>query len=126
MEEHPPLPDNRLLAEKRLESVRRKLKSDGTLEAYQNVFDEWLREGIIEEVPIDEIHNASHYLPHRPVIKERSSTTKVRPVFDASAHVKNQPSLNACLERGPNLIELISSILARFAAFPTFERRSCR
>jgi len=38
-----------------------------------------------------------HYLPHRPVVKE-SGTTKVRPVFDASARERGQPSLNQCLE----------------------------
>lgn len=33
---------------------------------------------------------------------------------DASAKCKNFPSLNDCLEKGPNLIELIFTILLRF------------
>ncbi|GBO02494.1 hypothetical protein AVEN_70403-1 [Araneus ventricosus] len=45
---------------------------------------------------------------------QRNSTTKIRPVFDASAKQKNGSSLNSCLEKGPNLVELIPCILNRF------------
>ena len=40
----------------------------------------------------------------------------MRPVFDtsASASVTNFPSLNQCLEKGPNLIELIRKTLLTF------------
>ncbi|GBN40527.1 hypothetical protein AVEN_120918-1 [Araneus ventricosus] len=89
-----PLPDNFKLAKKRLE--------------------EWLDEGIIEEVPPNEVALYGNYLPHRPVIKEISSTNPIRPVFDASAKLQSHPSLNQCLQCGPNLIELIPDILARF------------
>ncbi|KAJ8962702.1 hypothetical protein NQ318_001099 [Aromia moschata] len=77
---------------------------------------EWEGEGIIERLGRlgpDEV-NQGHYLPHRPVVKESSATTKIRPVYDASAHEKGQPSLNHCLEKGMNLIELIPSMLLRF------------
>ena len=53
-----------------------------------------------------------HYLPHRPVVKE-SGTTRVRTVFDASARERGQPSLNQCLEKVVNLIEIIPAILLR-------------
>lgn len=72
-----------------------------------------LTEGIIEQVPATEVDSFGHYLPHRHVVK-KDSTTKLRPVFDASANEKNHPSLNLCLERGSNLIELIPRILMRF------------
>ncbi|XP_055942028.1 uncharacterized protein LOC129972072 [Argiope bruennichi] len=75
---------------------------------------DWQSEGIIEEVdPIQEIKEGQHFLPHHPVFKE-NSTTKVRPVFDGSAKEKNTPSINDCLEKGPNLIELIPSLINRF------------
>ncbi|XP_036140498.1 uncharacterized protein LOC118644875 [Monomorium pharaonis] len=74
---------------------------------------EWLAEGIIERVPDAEINKQSHYLPHRPVVK-MNSTTKIRPVFDASACKKGHPSLNQCLERDPNLIELVPLALNKF------------
>ena len=65
-------------------------------------------------MPIIERDNFSHYLPHRPVVKMSSSATKIRPVFDASARDKQYPSLNQCLEKAPDLIEFIPSILLRF------------
>ncbi|GFX40835.1 integrase catalytic domain-containing protein [Trichonephila clavipes] len=77
---------------------------------------EWLAEGVIEEIPGKELPVRTHYLPHRPVIKETSATSsmKIRPVFDASAKINNHPSLNDCLETGNNLIESVPAILARF------------
>ncbi|GFX36447.1 uncharacterized protein TNCV_3672011 [Trichonephila clavipes] len=57
-------------------------------------------------------------LKKRPVIKLDSATTKIRPVFDASAREKGKPSLNDCLYKGVNLIELIPDILDRFRIYP--------
>ena len=112
-ENHPPLGDNKNLAKRRLESTVRKLKSDELYEDYDNILMEWLEEGIIERVPTEEEDNWGHYLPHRHVVKE-GSTTRVRPVFDASAKERQSPCLNECVEKGPNLIELITSNLLRF------------
>lgn len=53
------------------------------LHEYEKVFDEWLAEGIIEEVPQEERDDPGFYLPHRSFIKE-NSTSRIRPVFDAS------------------------------------------
>ncbi len=47
-----------------------------------------------------------HYLPHRPVIREDKTTTKIRAVFDASCKV-NGPSRNECLYSGPNLLDIL-------------------
>ncbi|GFW79681.1 DUF1758 domain-containing protein [Trichonephila clavipes] len=81
---------------------------------------EWLAEGVIEEIPGKELPIRTHYLPHRPVIKETStiSSMKIRPVFVASAKINNHPSLNDCLETGNNLIESVPAILARFRLKP--------
>ncbi|XP_055932060.1 uncharacterized protein LOC129962338 [Argiope bruennichi] len=62
---------------------------------------------------MQEIKVRQHFLPHHPVFSE-NSTTKVRPVFDGSAKEKNAPSINDCLEKGPNLVELIPSLINRF------------
>ncbi|KAJ8952841.1 hypothetical protein NQ317_009906 [Molorchus minor] len=53
-------------------------------------------------------------LTSQTIIKESSRTTKIRPVFDASSNDRGNPSLNQCLEVGPNLIRLISEVLIRF------------
>ncbi|GFX05908.1 DUF1758 domain-containing protein [Trichonephila clavipes] len=47
-----------------------------------------------------------------------SETTKIRSVFDATAREGNNPSLNDCLLKGHNLIELIPDILDRFRMYP--------
>ncbi|XP_054281343.1 uncharacterized protein LOC128999010 [Macrosteles quadrilineatus] len=111
---HPPLPSNRELAEKRLSTVVKKLDGNNFTVDYDSVFKQWLSDGIIEAVPSDDLNNNFHYLPHRPVVKESSITTQIRPVFDASAKTKFSPSLNDCIENGPNLIELIPSVMMRF------------
>ncbi|XP_025155125.1 uncharacterized protein LOC112588673 [Harpegnathos saltator] len=112
-ENHPALQDNRHVAQKRLDTVTKRLQQESLFEDYKAVFDDWLSKGIIEKVNDEEIANKSYYLPHRHVVKE-SSTTKIRPVFDASAKTEDSPSLNQCLETGPNLIELIPDMLHRF------------
>ncbi|XP_015116579.1 uncharacterized protein LOC107040831 [Diachasma alloeum] len=101
------------MAEKRLTKVLNGLESKDLLSDYQEVFDNWLEGGIIEKVPNHELAKDGYYLPHRPVIKE-NSTTRIRPVFDASAKTKLGPPLNDCLGTGPNLIELIPHLLMRF------------
>lgn len=114
LEDHPPLPTNINIAKRRLESTVNKLKQKNSFKEYDSVLREWEKENIIEEIPITESYlQEGHYLPHRPVYKE-NSTTKVRPVFDASAKEYNQPALNDCLSKGVNLIELIPSIILRF------------
>jgi len=79
---------------------------------YEEVLEVWLRTGIIEEVPMSQ-RDEGHYLSHRPVVKE-NSTTKLRPVFDASAQEHGRLSLNQCLEKGTNSIETIPAIILRF------------
>ncbi|XP_055932055.1 uncharacterized protein LOC129962334 [Argiope bruennichi] len=113
LEDHPPLHDNFNLALKRLGNTVRKLKEENLYDDCNQIFEEWAREGIIEEVPKHEIHLLAHYLPHRHVVKENSKT-RIRPVFDASAKVKASPFLNDCLEKGINLVELIPTLLTRF------------
>lgn len=110
---HPPLPSNYELAQKRLKNTLTKLITSQLRQPYDEVFLEWIKDGIIEEVRENQVTSLVHYLPHRPVVKE-NSTTRIRPVFDASAKDKQGPSLNQCLETGPNLIELIPDILLRF------------
>ncbi|GFT63108.1 integrase catalytic domain-containing protein [Trichonephila clavipes] len=82
---------------------------------YEQVLVDWEKEGIIEKIVQDEpkIGGKFHYLPHRPVFKE-NSTTKICPVFDGSAHHRKSCSLKDCVEKRPNLIGMIRAILNRF------------
>ncbi|XP_054706688.1 uncharacterized protein LOC129216498 [Uloborus diversus] len=107
------LPEYRDIAEKRLERTTTKLKLEGKYDAYNMVLKEWLNDDIIEKVPLEELPKSGCYLPHRGIFKE-NSTTKIRPVCDASNRRKGFPSLNDYLEKGPNTLELIPSLLVRF------------
>lgn len=54
----------------------------------------------------------AYYIPHHCVIKQSSSTTKLRVVFDASAVDKDLNSLNAHLLNGPRLqVDLLDHLM---------------
>jgi len=114
IENRPELPSNRRVAEIRLDSTTRRLQNLGLYQEYDKIFKGWEQEGIIEVASEEDLNTPSHYLPHRGVLKPDSETTPVRPVFDASCKTNRTPSLNDCLERGPNLLEVIPSILHKF------------
>ncbi|GBN96748.1 hypothetical protein AVEN_12200-1 [Araneus ventricosus] len=112
--DHLPLSNNKEIAMKRLGTSTRKLHHENLFTAYDDMFKEWASLGIIENDPVESSsRHHEHYLPHRPVVKQHG-TTKVRPDFDASARQVGSPSLNQCLESGPNLLELTPSLLLRF------------
>ncbi|CAH2091751.1 unnamed protein product [Euphydryas editha] len=103
------------LAIRRLESTTKKLTASGKYDDYNNILGEWERSGIIEEVPVEENNKEGvHYLPHRAVTKESSLTTKLRPVYDASAKDSNGMSLNSCLNKGINFLDKIPNLLTGF------------
>ena len=109
--------NNERLARKRLESLSNRLDRDPVLkDRYNQALGEFETNNMIEEVPSHEVSspNPTFYMPHHPVVRESSVTTKVRPVFDASAVGFNGLSLNDCLETGPCLLPNLLEILLRF------------
>ena len=112
------LPDNYQLTQCRLKRLKRSLDKNKILLAeYNNIIREYIDEGIVEVVEPDDVTHkpgSTHYLPHRAVIRENHSTTKVRIVFDGSAHNENERSINNVLYSGPCLLPLIFGILIRF------------
>ncbi|UYV68065.1 hypothetical protein LAZ67_5002947, partial [Cordylochernes scorpioides] len=109
--------DNREVAMKRLEQTTKKLIYLNLYEDYDDIFRGWLDDGIIEKVSAEQHDAETFYLPHRPVVKLSSGTTPIRPVLDASSKVYRSPSLNDCLEKGPNLIEMIPNLMLRRVVF---------
>ncbi|XP_068235740.1 uncharacterized protein [Palaemon carinicauda] len=108
-------------AMKRLNKLLVRFEKDGDLkDAYMNVFDEYASLGIIEEIPSEDLVSQGpiYYMPHRPVVKLNSSTTKIRPVFDASAKGPIGISLNDCMLTGPSLNPDLVEILIRFRRWP--------
>lgn len=111
------LPDNKSLAVCRLQTLMSKLTANPeTLRQYQETISSQQQQGIIEEIDDERDPDGEivHYLPHRAVITPHKSTTKIRIVFDASAHMKNAPSLNDVLHRGPVMLPKLCDILLRF------------
>ena len=101
----------------RFNSLKRRLSRDQSLSnQYHSVFVELRCLDIIREINLETQINKFpvFYLPHHPVIRESSITTKVRPVFDASATGSNDISLNDCMNAGPNLLPLLTEVLLRF------------
>ena len=58
------------------------------------------------------------FIPHHFVLKDESTTTKLRAVFDASAKTLNGNSLNDCLLVGPTIQDTLVNIIHRFRRFP--------
>ena len=54
------------------------------------------------------------YLPHHAVIKEDSTTTRIRVVFDGSAKTSSGVSLNEALMVGPTIQADLFTLLTRF------------
>ena len=83
-EDHEQLPDNYHLSLQRLDSLLKRLRRNPELlEKYDQVIKEQLAAGIIETVDLDKESSTVtpggvHYIPHRAVVREDKSSTKVR------------------------------------------------
>ncbi|KJH40804.1 hypothetical protein DICVIV_13232, partial [Dictyocaulus viviparus] len=114
------LPPNKSMAIQRLQSTINKLTTNPVLfQEYHETIIQQLNRGIIEEVKetnslTKKNNEIIHYLPHQAVITPNKETTKLRIVYDASAHPKNAPSLNDVLHQGPVFLPQICDILLRF------------
>ncbi|XP_058979466.1 uncharacterized protein LOC101899042 [Musca domestica] len=117
-----PFRDSMLLGESRgmaLRSLKRleaSLANDASLRDQYNAFmDELLSMGHMELVPTTSVPTEHcYYMPHHAVLKETSSTTKLRVVFNASMKTSTGLSLNDTLMVGPQLQDDMFSILLRF------------
>ncbi|XP_044592032.1 uncharacterized protein LOC123270158 [Cotesia glomerata] len=108
--------NSKQLAYKRFLSLQRRLNSDSSLKSeYTKVMNEYIDLGHMVHVPDDS--GPGYYMPHHPIIKTSSTTTKVRVVFDASAKADKGISLNEVLLTGPTIQDNLFTILLRFRTF---------
>ncbi|XP_065091192.1 uncharacterized protein LOC135712154 [Ochlerotatus camptorhynchus] len=108
--------ESRSIAERRFLNLEKRLERDPTTkEAYCRFMEEYERLNHMVKLldPVDE--SQPHcYLPHHPVFKESSTTTKVRVVFDASCKTSSGFSVNDLQLVGPVVQEDLLSIHIRF------------
>lgn len=107
----------RKVALSRFNMLERRLSKNVDLRAeYISCMEDYLNLGHMTEVDPLHFPNA-YYIPHHCVIKEASSTTKLRVVFDASARDSNLQSLNDNIMNGPRLQPELLDHLLRFRLF---------
>jgi hypothetical protein len=81
---------SRLSGERRLRAIEHTFEGDPELKVqYHNFMKEYEDLGHMEPVKSQERKNTYYFLPHHPVFKETSSTTKTRVVFDGGAKTSN-------------------------------------
>ncbi|GFY43592.1 integrase catalytic domain-containing protein [Trichonephila inaurata madagascariensis] len=114
------LQNNKTVARKRFEGLVRWFKCAHELFCeYKDGIDDYVREGIVELTSCDSLSDSQgFYLPHHAVIRSDKTTSRIRIVFDDSAHEDGQSSLNQSLYTGPNLHLNILELLLCFRKGP--------
>ncbi|XP_035907333.1 uncharacterized protein LOC118516819 [Anopheles stephensi] len=107
------------IADRRLMAVERRLKINPEMEMeYKRFMQEYEELGHMRKLtePVDD--SVPHcYIPHHAVVKESSTSTKVRVVFDASCKTSSGYSLNDTLLVGPIVQEDLLTIILRFRSY---------
>ena len=114
------LKDHRRLAMNRLETTTKSVIAKNRLKEYDEVLQEQVRTGILEEVQEEEIetNKRCHYTPHHAFLREDKATTRLRVVLDGAARSSRFDfSINDCLSKEPNLLVSLLAILLRFRLF---------
>ncbi len=88
-----------------------------TRKFYNEFLAEYLARGEMEVALNSPSNNQRFYLPHHAVIKETSTTTKLRVVFNASARNATCISLNGALMVGQQIQPNLFDTLIRFHSF---------
>ena len=118
---HPPdLPNNKPLAEHRLNLLRKKLLKDPELYSRYSAFmTELLGKGYAKKV-LENLRDRNDgkvwYLPHHSVVHPQKPD-KVRVVFDCAATYRGT-SLNAQVLQGPDLTNKVVGVLLKFREEP--------
>ena len=113
-EDHPMIEGTYELCKKRLSQLNKQLDNKPELrKEYNDIIESQKISHIIEKVESSGEVGEVTYLPHRAVVRENKSTTKVHVVCDASTKNKG-PSLNDCLFKGSFLNPFLYDILLRF------------
>ncbi|UYV78053.1 hypothetical protein LAZ67_15003314 [Cordylochernes scorpioides] len=115
------LGDSKSQALRRFLSLERRFHQNPVYSQHVREFmQEYLNLGHMEVINEIEPERPSHlvyYMPYHAVLRDQSTTTKLRVVFDASAKTSTGLSLNDLLYCGPKLQEDIFNILIKFRTY---------
>lgn len=115
------LGNSKCAAVTRLHAMERKCaKNPDYNSQYIQFMDEYQTLNHMKVIPKEEVTVANQnslYLPHHAVIKESSSTTKLRVVFDGSNKTSSGISLNDKLAVGPTIQDDIIAIMLRYRSY---------
>jgi len=106
---------------RRYRQNRRSLERKGSYADFEKALGEYELLGHAEPVPLENLRKPeceTFYLPAHGVVKNSSTTTKLRIVFDASAKSSTGVSLNDILLPGPNLYPLLTTVILAFRTHP--------
>ncbi|XP_052470971.1 uncharacterized protein LOC128027405 [Carassius gibelio] len=113
------MPNNRQVAEQRLQTLKRKMKKDEQYkQEYIAFINDIFENHYAEEVPEEELTQAPGkvwYIPHHGVYHPKKK--KLRVVFDCAATYKGV-SLNTELLQGPDLTNSLVGVIWRFRKEP--------
>ncbi|XP_038060160.1 uncharacterized protein LOC119731170 [Patiria miniata] len=112
----PDLPENRIVAERRLQSLAKRFTKDPGLHSrYCAEIQNLLSRGFAERVPEHELASSTGrtwYLPHHCVLNP-NKPEKLRVVFDCAARCCGT-SLNDRVLQGPDMMNKLVGVLTRF------------
>lgn len=99
---------------KRFLSLEKRLEGNLQLkQEYHDFINEYINLGHMHPAPTSN-DSITYYIPHHPVFKPSSSTTKLRVVFDASAKSSTGVSLNDTLLNGSKIQDDLFDLLLKF------------
>ncbi|XP_076301551.1 uncharacterized protein LOC143219488 [Lasioglossum baleicum] len=93
---------------------KRLIRNTALKQEYSKFIQEYRVLGHMTDITKNDCRTDGYYLPHHPVFKQSSLTTKLRVVFDASAATSNGLSLNDVLLVGPTIQDDLFSLIIRF------------
>ncbi|XP_070508914.1 uncharacterized protein [Chironomus tepperi] len=104
----------------RFKTLENRFKRDSSyFNEYKKFINEYEDLGHMTEVKnIDSSFTSCYYLPHHGVVKEDSTTTKLRVVFDASCKSETGMSLNDTFYIGPTMQTELYDLIVKFLTKP--------
>lgn len=115
------LGDSFIIAKKRFENLEKRFQKDPAyFTEYKKFIYEYLELNHAHVVPLkltNELSQNKYFFPHHAIIKEQSTTTKLRVVFDGSCKTTTKVSLNDITLKGYQVQPDLYDILCRFRSY---------